>query len=354
MKIVYMTGDVTYNRNFAFCHDLLSNFPADSNWVHKICLIFPSFDRILVQKIKERGVYVDAVFEDFQPSPDAYWEKICQFTNDCDIIISGNITNLDDVLRDDIKVPIVSVSLAEQGYRSSVGGYGNFYKSRFKKVAISKTAVRAFPEHVRGDVNVIYPGIDPSRLSQRVRREQLRNSWFPGRSDIVKLLLFVGNHHEKKGFRKLLEALDHLPSDWKLMVLGSSTRDMGIPEHLHSRIMFCAPSYDVADIYLACDCLALPTEHEGFSSSLLEAWFLQIPTVTTRHKSMLELIGRHPDTNFGSLVDVDCAPKDLAESIQGASPSNEANQCVLQHYMASNMVDNWQKYLESLVQENKP
>lgn len=347
MKIAYITGDITHNRNFAFFHDLLANFPVGPGWIHKVCLILPRFDRILVQKIKERGVCVDAVFEDFQPTPDAYWEKICQFTSDCDVIISGNITNLDDVLRDDIRIPIISVSLAEQGYRSSMGSYGNFYKSRFNKVAISKTAVEAFPEHVRGDVSVIYPGIDPSRLSQKVRREQLRNSWFPGRSDTVKLLLFIGSHHEKKGFRKLLEALDNLPSDWKLMIL-SSVRDMGIPEHLHGRIMFCSTSYDVADIYLACDCFVLPTEHEGFSSSLLEAWFLQIPTVTTRHKSMLELMGRHPDVNFGSLVDVDCTPKDLAESIQKAVPSPEANQCVLQHYMASNMVENWHKYLGSL------
>ena len=348
MRIAYITGDVQYNRNFAFFHDLLVNFPIPSPSYHKVCCVAPNFNIPLVETIKNRGVYVDCCMRTFQLSTDMWWNKIRDFCSDCDVVISGNITNLDDVLHPEIDKPLISVSLAER-YFETPGSYGNFHKDRFNKVAISNTARLAFPEYVRDKVKVIYPGIDPSRLTQKVRREDLRNGWFPGRSDDLKLILFVGERFAKKGLAKVLEALERMGPEYKLLVASKHKPEMNIPRHLFGRVVFVTQGYDIGDIYLACDCVVLPTEHEGMSTTLLEAWYLNVPTVTTRHTAVLELMSRHPDTDFGTLLDVDCEPKDLIEAIHGAYPSTQANSCVLQHYMSNNLIEEWGKYLEEIV-----
>lgn len=346
MKLAYVTGDILPNKNFAFFHDLLANYPVpEGSWQHKVLLISPMWDRGLTNRLKERFISVEACFEEFQKSTDLYWRKIKDYTSDCDVIISGNITNLDEVLHDGIDRRIVSVSLAEKGYKSPLGGYGSFYKPRFDKVAISKTAVEAFPEHVRKDVQVIYPGIDPSRVSQRINREQVRENWFFSRADAMKVALFVGNQGDEKGLPKLIAALDYLPKEWHVLALGNAFTAK-IPDHLRTRIHLCRSTFDIADIYLACDCFVLPTQHEGFSTSLMEAWFLAVPTVTTRHKAMLEMMGKHPEVDFGSMVDVDVSPEELAKTIQEARASTSATECMYRHYMASNMVDSWRDYLE--------
>jgi len=349
MKIAYVTGDIKPNGNFSFFHDLLANYPVpDPQWNHRLYLISPTWDRGLVTKLKNRCIDVRACFEDFQISTDAYWEKICKDLEDVDVIISGNITNLDEVLPDSIQQPIVSVSQAERGYKSPTGTYGSFYKPRFEKVAISKTAIEAFPEHVRKDVSVLYSGIDPGRLSQKIQREDVRAHWFPGQTDTIKLAMFTGTHLDSKGCDKAIAALEFLPVEWHLVVLSEKT-DLKVPEHLNQRVLICPPTYDVADIFLAADCFVLPTEHEGLSLSLLEAWYLNVPTVTTKHKAMMERIARHQKVDFGQLVEVDHTPKELAEAMQKAKPSETAGQCVYQNYMASNMIESWETYLENLV-----
>lgn len=350
MKIAYITGDIMPNGNFSLFHDLLGNYPCPyAEWFHRVYLISPRFDVDLVHALKNRYIDVRACFEIFQSSTDEWWNKIRQDIADCDVIISGNITNLDEVIPDQVGMPVVSLSLAEQGYRSPQGGYGSFYKERFHKVAVSQTAVKAFPEHVRSEVEVIYSGLDPSRVSEKVERNIQRNNWFPNNPD-VKILLFIGMHQGSKGFAKAVETLDHLPRNWHLISVGiiNNPADLNIPAHLQSRVHICSPTFYIADLFLACDCFILPTEHEGLSMSLLEAWYLKVPVVTTKHNTVLELQGKHPQVEFGQLVELNCGPKDLAEAVQQASASKSAQECMYQNYMASHMVDRWREYLQRI------
>lgn len=349
MKIAYVTGDIMPNGNFTLFHDLLGNYPCPyPEWYHRVYLIAPQWDRGLVNHLKERYIDVRACFEDFQPSTDIWWQKIKADTEDCDVLISGNITNLDEVLPDNIDKPIVSLSMAEQGYRSPTGGYGSFYKDRFHLTAVSRSAINAFPEHVRSKVEVLYSGLDPSRLAEKHQRGKVRAEWYPGEHDL-KLMLFIGTHSESKGMSKAIDCLNHLPKNWRLVVLGKpEPGSLNIPEHLSSRVSFCNPAFYVADIYLACDCLVLPTEHEGLSMSLLEAWYLKVPVVTTKHNSLQELQTNHPDVDFGSIIPVDCDSKELAEAVAKSRPSPSAQECVYQNYMASSMVRRWQDYLQKV------
>lgn len=350
MKIAYITGDISPNGNFTFFHDLLANYPCpDPDWRHRVYLIAPTWDRILVNCLKERYLDVRACFEEFQSSTDAYWEKIRKDTEDCDVIISGNIENLDEVLPDTIKIPIVSVSLAEKGYRSATGGYGSFYKERFVKAAVSQTAIQAFPEHVRDQVTPLWSGLDPSRVSEKVPRTQIRDAWFPGREDI-KLMLFIGTHQESKRLVKVIESLDHLPDNWQLIIL-SPPGNFKVPERLSSRVQVCTPTFHVADIFLACDCFVLPTEHEGLSMSLLEAWYLNCPVVTTKHNTIKELQAKFSEVEFGAALEIECTSEDIGKAVLEAKPSSSAQKCVYENFMASNMIERWQKFLERVTRK---
>jgi len=84
--------------------------------------------------------------------------------------------------------------------------------------------------------------------------------------------------------------------------------------------------------------------------SLFEAWYSEIPTVTTRHTSFLELQRLHEDAHLGSIIPLKYSgseeeDKELATAIESATtPSESAKTMVMKHYMASNMVDNWTNY----------
>jgi len=349
MRLAYITGDICPNGNFSFYHDLLTNFIPTEGTRHRVYLVAPNWNEEFVQKLKDRNIEVRSCFKSFHDSEDEWWNKILKDTEDCDVLISGNITNLDEVVPDRIKIPVVSVSLAEKGYLNQHGTYGSFYKPRFHKAAVSETAKLAFPEHVRGEVTAIHSGIDTSRLTQQVDREDIRKAWFPENAEHKKLVLFVGAHQKSKGVDRAIKCLEHLPKEYHLIVL--TDQPIEVPPDLSRRVSVCKPTYHVADIYQACDCLVLPTEHEGFSMSLLEAWHLMIPVVTTKHKTIEELQRLHPGVSFGHHVPITHETKELATVIQQAEPDKDAASVVRKHYMANHMVDRWKDYLTEIIKE---
>jgi hypothetical protein len=69
MRIAYVTGDVTYNKNFAFFHDLLANYPVpDPRWSHRVYLIHPNWRRELIYHLRNRCVESRCCYEEFHPS----------------------------------------------------------------------------------------------------------------------------------------------------------------------------------------------------------------------------------------------------------------------------------------------
>lgn len=346
MKIAYFTGDIQPNGHFSFFHDLLTNYPGS----HRIYLVNPNWDRGLVRILKEKGLEVRAIFEDFQPDTDTFWNKIHRDTSDCDVLLSANITNLDEVIPEFVEKPIVSISLAQRGYKLPNGLYGSFWKKRFHKVAVSQTAVESFPVGSRDKVKVIHSGISTERLAVKITRNKLRADWFGSKADDVKLIMFTGSHQESKGLQRLVDCLDYLPKEYHLIILNAPP-GLIVPDNLISRVKNCNPTYDVGDIYEACDIFVLPTEHEGFSMALLEAWYLEKPTVTTRHSTIKELQTLHPDVEFGKLIDIVHSPRELAEAIEeGITLSTDsASVCVSENYTAQSMVYRWNSYLADLV-----
>jgi transposase len=110
----------------------------------------------------------------------------------------------------------------------------------------------------------------------------------------------------------------------------------------------------VGNVLCALDVLLLASPAEGFSLSVAEAWYCQVPVVATRVGAIPEL-----ERKYGQLVSpipVDPTPGQLADAVKRAlSPEfrNEviprAQEMVCRHYTADDMVQRWVKYLYSIV-----
>lgn len=349
MKVGYVTCDIRPNGHFTFFHDLLANLPKPSG-EHKVALVGPMWNRLLVDNLKSRGIIVEAIFEDFQPNTEEWWRKIASYFEDCDILLSGNIQNLNYVLRKEFfDKPIVSISICEEGYKTASGGLGGNSEDHYHLAAVSKTATNAFPEFVRERVTPLFSGIDTGRVSKTLERRTLRESWFGESGEETKLALFMGSHEHSKGLRKCIEMLEFLPDFWKLLIPQETKILPGIPDKIKDRVLLATSEYSVGKFYTGSDVLVLPTLREGFSMSLLEAWYHKLPVVTTEHNTMLELQTLHPSVDFGRLLPVDCDGRDIALEVVKAVESTSARKMVLENYTAEKMVERWVRYLEDIL-----
>jgi UDP-glucose:(heptosyl)LPS alpha-1,3-glucosyltransferase len=137
------------------------------------------------------------------------------------------------------------------------------------------------------DVVVQPYGYDPAQFSV-ARRGELRERARAelGYGDEDRVVVFVANELERKGFDTLVAAIARLgdPSV-RLLVVGRV--DPGeyaalIAQHrLEDRVRFAGSSDDVAFHHAASDCFALPTRYEPWGLVIVEALASGLPVVTT-------------------------------------------------------------------------
>jgi glycosyltransferase involved in cell wall biosynthesis len=153
--------------------------------------------------------------------------------------------------------------------------------------SVRKVMAQVYPKTV-SSLRVITPGVasvpecsDVS--SQRVARADL------GLPLAGRCILFVGNDYGKKGLTPLLHAMQHLPSDVYLAVVGNAAQ---IPKYrseakaggLVGRIFFLGALSEVEAAYRAADCLAHPTLEDTFAMVVLEAMAFGLPVVVSSER----------------------------------------------------------------------
>ena len=186
-------------------------------------------------------------------------------------------------------------------------GYFNRLISRVlvmveKILAWRTTALVAVGERVRDDLvaagigrldqyTVIPPGVAPAgpldRESARVRL---------GLPLGVPVVLFVGRLTVIKRPDRLIEAMSYVlarRSDAVLAVAGEGglleeTRRRAEP--LGSAVRFLGWQPDIADLYVAADCVVLTSDSEGMPVTLIEAAMAGVPSVTTDVGSAREVV----------------------------------------------------------------
>lgn len=197
--------------------------------------------------------------------------------------------------------PYHRVRLALEKQYFSPGGY--------RRVVAQTEAVKADAVRLYGtpadDVDVVELGFDPASFSV-ARRTSLRASSRAslGIGDDERVVAFVANELERKGFPVLLRALAAVDGA-KLLVIGRTDRDEVLAAARAAgvdaeRVVHAGSTSDVAVPLAAADMMALPTRYEPWGLVIVEALATGIPVVTTSLAGAAQAI---LDGETGALVD---------------------------------------------------
>lgn len=138
------------------------------------------------------------------------------------------------------------------------------------------------------DITVVNNGYAPGEFNLERRlheRDAMRQQL--GFKPENKVIVFVANELERKGFFPLIEAIASLNDESiHLLAVGrlnaascaAALTRWGLSERVH----FTGPSSDVASFYAAADIFALPTQYEAWGLVIIEAMACGLPVVTSR------------------------------------------------------------------------
>ena len=174
-------------------------------------------------------------------------------------------------------------------------------------------------------------GFDPVAFSPE-RRAALRASSRAelGIGEQDKVIAFVANELERKGFATLTAALARLDDkNVKLLSIGrtdpEATRALARADGLEARTIVAGSSSDVAVPLAAADAMVLPTRYEPWGLVIVEALATGIPVVTTRLAGAAQEI---LEGRTGALVDdpddVDGFADGIAWALDDGGPEDAA------------------------------
>jgi UDP-glucose:(heptosyl)LPS alpha-1,3-glucosyltransferase len=164
-----------------------------------------------------------------------------------------------------------------------------------------------------GDIVIIPNGFAPAEFSvarMAELREPMRRKL--GYSAGDRVVIFVANELERKGFGPLLRAIAQLNDPTvKLLAVGrlNPTAYAAEAERLGmtGRLQYVGSTSDVATFYAAADVFAMPTQHEAWGLVITEALACGLPVVTSR------LAGASVSVHEGLAGDLLEDPNDVGE-----------------------------------------
>jgi len=139
-----------------------------------------------------------------------------------------------------------------------------------------------------GDIALLSNGYSPSEFNS-LRAESMRYEMRKklGYDDCQKVVIFVANELERKGFFPLVQAIAQMKDPCvQLLAVGRLDEASYAPEiaqlGMKDQVKFTGPSNDVATYYAASDIFALPTQYEAWGLVIVEALACGVPVLTSR------------------------------------------------------------------------
>ena len=271
---------------------------------------------------------------------------------DADIIIAWCQPNLKECLSS-LNKPVVELAQNSDELATSICTSNDEFVDY--RVAVSKTAMRAFPKHRQQNVRVIYNGIDPCRVAPRFGRATMREMLKIGKEE--KLITFMGRFVKEKNPESLIQALIKLPPEYRGLYVGAGAlKDDLFKEaqrHLEpGRVIFMDSEFYVGDILTASDCFTLVSDFEGMPLAVLEAWLAGVPTVVSNIDPMKELV-QDFNQDFAVYVEPRASTAQLVQAIGLATSDSEelmqrmnaARQLVWEHFNISRVTLLWEEFL---------
>ncbi len=232
-----------------------------------------------------------------------------------------------------------------------------FVNRKYKKVVALSNTVKNDIMRLYGvpeeDIVIIPNGFSPTEFSIEARnsnRERVRAQF--GFTAQNKVLLFVANEMERKGFFPLVCAIDKLKNpDIHLLAVGKLNPQGYSAEiekmDLKERVHFTGPSSTVGDFYSAADLFVLPTQYEAWGLVIVEAMACGLPVVTSRLAGASIAV---KEGETGVLLDAPHHVDEIAGGIRAmlsdSCPKPEAISLSVQNYAWSRVLKGYEQVLK--------
>lgn len=146
-------------------------------------------------------------------------------------------------------------------------------------------AVLVLSEHTRSLVAEHLPRARPVAIGagadvERFSGQRAFPSAFRARHGLEgrRILLLVGRKEPSKRYHVAIEALQELPADVVLVMVGREVDGAPLPME-RVRHLGLVSDQELVDAYASCEALLVPSEHESFGMVCLEAWLLAKPVI---------------------------------------------------------------------------
>jgi UDP-glucose:(heptosyl)LPS alpha-1,3-glucosyltransferase len=138
------------------------------------------------------------------------------------------------------------------------------------------------------DIVILPNGYSPTEFNMARRAEfRAKMRLECGYDECARVVVFVANELERKGFGPLLRAIASLNDPHIHLLVVGRVRPGGYLEEIDrlemaQRVLFAGPTDDVARYYAAADVFALPTQYEAWGLVIVEAMACGLPALTSR------------------------------------------------------------------------
>jgi UDP-glucose:(heptosyl)LPS alpha-1,3-glucosyltransferase len=169
----------------------------------------------------------------------------------------------------------------------------NYYRGKQYRrlIALTDRVKNELVEHYDvppADIDLLPNGYNPAEFNPARRAaERPRVRAELGYADADRVLVFVANELERKGFFPLLDAMAKLKDpSLRLLVAGRVSlaphQDLLARLGLAQQVKCVGPSADVGRYYAAADLFVLPTYYEAWGLVIVEAMAMGLPVLTSR------------------------------------------------------------------------
>jgi glycosyltransferase involved in cell wall biosynthesis len=285
---------------------------------------------------------------------DSFVSAVKMVAAEADVLVEWGVSDLADFVPPDFRGRIVVTSKASGEFQESFLHANALLTSDY--VANSMKSAEAFPFSVRHRAHVIYPGVEQRRIECRRDRTEQRAAWGLGPDD--RIVGYLGRIAPDKGVEQLVKSVSGMAKEWKAVFVG---RNGNFSEYERRFARLCSRllpgryriidwTTEIGNTLTAFDVLAYPTEDEGFSNSLAEAWLLGVPTVTTAG------VGALAEPHWADCaitIPRDFTPPELSRALEAAVSNTQLVSRARRRAQAltveSTLIE-WQRYFTELVQ----
>jgi len=213
--------------------------------------------------------------------------------------------------------------------------------------SLSKTA---FPKVYQDKVEIIHNGFQPK--SPTLSKQEQKTIW--GLQN-KKIIGFMGRLVFNKGIKKVADILSLMPDDWNVVFAGISKGDDSeyfkqyCEQKIPGRYLILPWQKNPENTLNAYDILIQPSEHEGFSNTLGEAWMLGIPTAYNKTTNIPEEL-----SGLGIELNQKDTPEDIKQAIliQNKLLISKAKKTI-ENFTVEKNIKKWESYLTKIHSYNK-